>query len=258
MLKNISKSLFIIFALLVFGGYETYACVVHKQHCWQRWGHHWHSKKKLDLKIDYEGYYNKQVDGQPNAGHWSPRDLRCERFFNFRDIKPGDFGEGTVSLHLKNQDAWACMIVKPKMNDDRRSSEPELQLDEKDNRRNKWDGELAQNLDFRIWADICKKDGAKTGDNVFQPNCDQLLYEGTAPLDDLKISLADWKNGNVFTDNKQPLKKNKEYFIGMDWQFPASVGNEAQTDTYQVDIEFEAVQKNGNEKFECFPAKKKR
>lgn len=221
---------------------------MHGCHCWQRC---WH-KKKLDLKIDYEGYYNKEVDGQPNAGHWRPKNLRCDRFFNFRDIKPGDFGEGTISLHLRHRNAWLCAKIEPRRNDDKRSTEPELLEDERDRRRNRWDGELAQNLNFRIWADICMNDGAEIGDNVYQPDCDSLLHQGTAPLEKLYLPLVDTEIGNVFTGSTGPLKKNRKYYLGMDWKVPVAVSNEIQTDTYRADIEFLAIQAKNNKSFTCY------
>jgi hypothetical protein len=247
MFKRLSKSLILVVAVLAFSGYEAYACFVQgKEPFWDNFTH-----KKMDLEIDFAGYYNKAVDGHPNAGYWKPRDLSCQDFFNFDDIKPGDWGEGTISLHLKNQDAWGCAIIRPTKNDDRSSNEPELLVDQPDLHGDKWDGELAQHLNFEIWADICKISPAKLGDNIFQPDCDRLLTSGTGPLDSIKLPLADSANPNVFTETMGPLKKDKTYYIGAKWSVPEDTGNIIQTDTYKADIAFFAEQSDGNSNFRC-------
>jgi hypothetical protein len=217
-----------------------------KPSCWNTF-----AKKKLDLQIDFAGYYNKPVDGHPNAGFWRPQDLTCQDFFNFDDIKPGDWGEGTISLHLKNQDAWGCLYIRPKKNDDKSSNEPELLEDEKNLPRDIWDGELAENMKLRIWADICKISPAKIGDNIYQENCDRLLYDATAPISSLKLTLADSAQKNIFTGKMESIKKNKDYFVGVDWHIPGSVGNIIQSDSYKADITFYVEQAEGNRSFKC-------
>jgi len=253
-MRRISKSLIIIFAVLTLGAPKAEAFF--DNFCWPFWGNcqwNWNNfhKKKLDLKIDFSGYYNKPVDGYPNAGHWWPTDLTCQNFFSFDDIKPGDFGEGTISLHLKNQDAWGCAIIRPTKNDDKSSPEPELLLDEKNKIADKWDGELAQNINFRIWADICAISPAIPGDNLYRPDCDRLLAGGTGPLSAVKLALADSANANVFTGVSGPLKKDKTYYLGADWNVSIDVGNIIQTDTYKADITFFAEQAEGNASFRC-------
>ncbi len=247
MLKRFYKSLIIIAIIATMGGYEAYACFVQGQEpIWNTY-----SKKKLDLEIDYAGYYNKDVDGNPNAGHWRQKDLTHQKFFNFDDVKPGDWGEGTISLHLKNQDAWGCAIIRPTENDDISSVEPELLEDDAENNSNAWDGELAQNLNFTVWADVCKKNHVKPGDNIYQPNCDQLLTSGTGPLQTLILPLADSENTNVFSGNIGPLTQNKDYYLGVSWTVLDSVGNIIQTDSYKADIEFYAKQSDKNKSFRC-------
>src|SRR3990167_5600630 len=57
----------------------------------------------VDLQIDNTSYYN----GAPSPDTtWDLSDLPGHLFFNFNDLKPGDFGEDTISLHVQN-DAWA-------------------------------------------------------------------------------------------------------------------------------------------------------
>src|SRR6185503_8860515 len=60
----------------------------------------------LDLQVDNDSYYN----GAFNPGtSWLEKNLVTgDLFFNFDDVKPGDFGEDTISLHIKNNNAWVC------------------------------------------------------------------------------------------------------------------------------------------------------
>lgn len=206
----------------------------------------------IDLKIDYDGYYNKVVDGQPNAGSWELTDLNQEhRFFDFDDIKPGDYGEGTISLLVYNNDAWACATITPTSNDDVSSTEPELEAGDVENDvNNLWDGELAQNMQFKIWADVCNVE-ATPGDNIYQEGCDILLTQGTGPLSPVTWPLAD-STANVFTGVAgQPIIGSQDYFIGVEWTLPSSVGNIVQTDKYTADISFYAEQSRNNPDFKC-------
>ena len=75
---------------------------------------------ELDLKIDNSSYgfdYNDPQIASPvgawglnAANSWELSDLTGQLFFSFGDLKPGDYGEDTISLHVQN-DAWACMAM---------------------------------------------------------------------------------------------------------------------------------------------------
>ncbi len=213
----------------------------------------------IDLKVDYEGYYNKPVDNNPNAGFWTLKDLTsAEKFFDLKDLKPGDYGEGTISLHVYNNDAWGCVNVIPTHNDDFSSTEPELEVDVA-NTDSLFDGELAQNMKFKIWADVCDGKnpltngnftGAEPGDNIYQAGCDRLLTEGIGPITPTTWAIADSTHPNVFT-GVGPLVGSNDYFLGVAWEIPVTVGNIIQTDKYQADISFYVVQSRNNDTFKC-------
>ena len=212
----------------------------------------------IDLKVDYAGYLNKLADGSPNAGSWTLKDLAAEKFFNISDLKPGDFGEGTISLHVDNNDAWACMTVTPVKNDDMTCTEPELESGADPTcvvPGTDWDGELAQALTGTIWADVCDHTAnfpnAVPGDNIYQSGCDRLIGTGIAPLTAVTLPLAD-ANGNVFTGVAgQPLTGLQNYYIGVSWSLPGATGNAVQSDSYVSDISFYTVQSRNNATFNC-------
>lgn len=113
---------------------------------------------KMNLQIDNTCHYNGKVC---TNGHWegtqescsctwSAKDLTNELFFDFPDVKPGDNGEDTVSIHIDNNDAWICAELANLKNDDNGCDKPESNIDQTcgDNQ-----GELQDNLFFTVWKD---------------------------------------------------------------------------------------------------------
>jgi predicted ribosomally synthesized peptide with SipW-like signal peptide len=70
----------------------------------------------IDLLVDNTSYYNGVFN--PNTSWLQPRNLTEELFFDFRDLKPGDYGEDTISLHVNNNDSWLCADVQLASDDD--------------------------------------------------------------------------------------------------------------------------------------------
>src|SRR3989344_6657667 len=111
----------------------------------------------IDLKVDNTSYVTSTVSGElvesPNTS-WELSDLNGHLFFDFHDLKPGDIGEDTISLHVSSNPAWVCADVRLTANDDVSSTEPELEGgDAYENVGNLLDGELAQELEFIFWND---------------------------------------------------------------------------------------------------------
>jgi predicted ribosomally synthesized peptide with SipW-like signal peptide len=234
---------------------------------------------KLDLKIDSEAHYldmvcaatdngdyfwklvgeepgiRPELVNQPCVGSWELKDLQQgDTFFGLTDVKPGDKGENTISLHVEDNDAWACATVRPTVNDDVSSTEPELESGDVADTDSIFDGELAQNMEFMIWADTCNENG-EPGDNVYTDGCDKPLMKGTGgPLTPITWALAD-KNSNIFTGVAgEPLKGANDYYIGVAWSLPGTVGNIVQSDKYMADISFYVEQSRNNPDFVCASA----
>lgn len=155
----------------------------------------------IDLGIDNTSYYN----GQANEGTtWSlDYDVDDETprvFFNFNDLKPGDYGEDTISLHVTDNAAWLCADISLTENDDKSCNEPEIDAEgagcsgEPD--ADLADGELAGELDFMYWAD--------DGDNVLEsnevPTITSGIFGATTVGATTTLSLVD-KTHNVFSPN---------------------------------------------------------
>ncbi|KKR11408.1 MAG: hypothetical protein UT39_C0008G0041 [Candidatus Woesebacteria bacterium GW2011_GWA1_39_21] len=228
----------------------------------------------IDLQVDSKAHYAGlvcveghwvQEDQQPPTtrpdllddpcgGTWNLKDLTIEKFFEYSDLKPGDDGENTISLHVYNNDAWGCVTINPTLNDDMSSTEPELEAGDTQDTDSIFDGELAQSMHFRIWSDMCSNTGlgAVPGDNIYQQGCDLLLTEGDGPITPRTWALAAPGLPNVFTGAvSAPLIGSNDYYLGVAWDIPTTVGNKAQTDKYMSDISFKVEQSRHNENFVC-------
>lgn len=134
----------------------------------------------IDLTVDSQQHYNGNVcqlvgsTGQqtyqwvgnapyPKAGTscdgtWTATNLGAEhKFFNFNDVKPGDSGEDTISLHVDSNDAWVRLLIKDVTDLDNTCTEPEGKSEMKGGNGNEVGcdavGELRQNLLFSVFAD---------------------------------------------------------------------------------------------------------
>jgi len=235
---------------------------------------------ELDLKIDNESYYN----GVLNTGTtWGLADLPGHLFFDFHDLKPDDYGEDTISLHVQN-DAWACMSISKTEDDDETCTEPEL-LDDStcaEPDTDLADGELGSNLHFIFWAD--------DGDNVLEEN-ETVWKTGLATnlFDGAVWTLADSLT-NIWTGVQGPILGGQTKNIGKAWCFGTSLtpqplasspypsgpagdnnqnltpgepedggftcdgttlNNATQTDLFKADVEFSSTQTRNNPGFLC-------
>lgn len=140
----------------------------------------------LDLKVDSEAHYNGSVclplvDTDENTppftwqggseypvglaceGTWAETDLGVDhQFFNLSDIKPGDEGENTISLHVYDNDAWGRFLVNNVQDNDNDCTEPETEavadiecdaVAPATNLGANGLGELAESIEFSAWLD---------------------------------------------------------------------------------------------------------
>ncbi len=257
----------------------------------------------IDLTVDSEAHYNGSVCtlgdwdenpetpvtgkwvggneypvGLPCSGTWEATNLGAQTFFSYADVKPGDEGENTISLHVDNNPAWACVDVTLVENDDVSSTEPELEAGDVANTPSLLDGELAQNMKFAAWLDQGNTPGWQNsddnndnndvgeGDNIWQGgSVEPLLFSNqSGPASDVlggkSYALADSTTG---TGPMQPLVTN---YIGLAWCAGTQtvgantiscdgvgMGNAAQTDSMKANIAFRVEQHRNNENFRCTP-----
>lgn len=239
----------------------------------------------FDLKIDNTSYYNGVLH---DLTTWILDNLPGHLFFNFSDLKPDDWGEDTISLHVEN-DAYACMKITKTANDDNTCTEPEKVDDPTCNEPDVDldDGELDKQISILFWAD--------DGDNVLETGDEEesIFKQGTLDesFDGQVVPLAD-ASTNLWTGGPGPMEGTKTYYIGKAWCFgtlttqplpqdgkidgwsPATnnngdqvvdsadggylcdgtlLDNAAQSDLVKADVEFSAVQARHNTSFQCVP-----
>ena len=229
---------------------------------------------ELDLLIDNTSYLNGVLNPDTT---WQKDDLPGHLFFNFTDIKPGDIGEDTISIHVADNDAWACAQIDLTKNDDNTCTEPEL-LDDptcSEPDADLADGELGNEVNMVFWVD--------DGDNVLEDNeatPSGILAQGKAKdvLNGTKFILAD-STKNIF-QGSGPLSGGETNYIGKAWCFGnltlaplpqdrtgdlispanttggvscdgAGLNNATQTDSLMADLSFSATQARNNPNFRC-------
>lgn len=190
----------------------------------------------IDLKVDSECSYNGSSENC--VGNWGHNqeggdgiNITNERFFDFGDIKPGDFGEDTISLHVENNDAWVCAEVSNLTNLENGQTEPEALVDTSTGTNQ---GELQNAMVWTIWKD--------DGDNIQQPG-EIVLYSGHPVNAVLPVYDSQTAGG--------ALLGGTTGYLGFSWSLPSSVGNEVQTDQLTGNIGFSVVQSRHNDNFVC-------
>ncbi|MGB4076105.1 MAG: hypothetical protein WBK28_00155 [Minisyncoccia bacterium] len=203
----------------------------------------------INLKIDSKAWYN----GVPvPSATWALKDLDpyADHFFDYDDIKPGDFGCNVISMHVKNQDAWMCLDFKNLESEENGVNEPEGEVEP-----GGAGGELLDGTEFFGWVD--------DGDGVYEPPQEKALF-GTSTqsagdvLDETTYIIGDSAYGGS-------CKVNKTKYVGMCWCAgnlvvnangsmtcdPETIGNEAQTDSWSVDVSIRAEPIKDKPKFVC-------
>jgi len=237
----------------------------------------------IDLQIDNESYaIDWNIPGYPQptgafvaSTHtsWELRDLTVEKFFDFVDLKPGDYGEDTISVHVGSNDAWMCAAAQITEDQDNSCTDPE-NADDPTCQDPGGDGELDEEVNFAFWVD--------DGDNVFEIGEPTPFLSGPiSGIDEQgQITLADSQSSILGATN--PIPGGTTFYIGKYWCFGdvnqtpvdpasgpqdetrsplnagtgfscsgASVDNAAQTDSVVGDLEFYAEQSRNNPDFSC-------
>lgn len=224
----------------------------------------------IDLQIDNTSYVTNAAGvlvASPN-NTWAISNLTNQLFFSFADVKPGDIGEDTISVHAGSNNAWACMAADITATPENTLVDPESDAGDVgpalgDN------GELQNFLNFTFWND--------DGDNVYETG-ETIITELTGPAG--TIFNGNWHTiADSTTGTSSAILGGSTRFIGKAWCFgtltPVVVAqdgvntsgplvrgtgftcdgsgdnNIAQTDGIVIDVSFQAVQTRNNAQFVC-------
>ena len=189
--------------------------------------------------------------GFPYGGQchlWNERDLgQDDIFWNFPDIKPGNYGTNVISLHVDSNDAFVCLLPDNLVDSDNVPTDPELEFP--DPNTSQVDGELSDYLEFFGWLD--------DGDGLYQVGETVVLPAGT-PMNQIETELV-----------AMNLTPSQPISVGLMWcagtqtgpqvtgdpdQITCDgngMGNIAQTDSVVSDFVAYAIQQRNNEGFSC-------
>ena len=146
--------------------------------------------RKLDLKVSSVCQFNGALC--QGFGNWEEADLNCRhKFFNFPDLKPGDYGEVTIDLTVTGGDACGEMTIKDILDRGNKCVEPETKtrIDRDCRGKNpgskEKNGEMRESIEFQIWLDQGRilgfqgKTDPGEGDNIYNEK-DALMMDWTS------------------------------------------------------------------------------
>jgi len=223
----------------------------------------------IDLQIDNESYVTSTTTGlliASPSNSWAMANLTNQLFFSFTDVKPGDVGEDTISVHAGSNDAYACMAADITATPENTLVDPETDAGDVGPASGN-NGELQNFINFTFWND--------DGDNVYETGESQItaltgpassIFNGAwSPVGTTSVIAAGstkyvakaWcfgalalapvaQDGLGKTGANGPLVRGTGVSCN-----GAGSNNIAQTDGIVVDVSFQAVQARNNGQFTC-------
>lgn len=235
----------------------------------------------IDLSVGNASWYNGLANTGPGGTSWSLTSNLADGsgpvagsylFFNFDDVKPGDWGADTINLQVNDNDAYACATTT--LDTSPENLRLETEIDDGDVTDDPNGGELANRINFVWWAD--------DGDSVLET--DETVLPG-GPLGALgvggsaTVTLADSGSAIFLPGDLSPagaLIGSNDYYVAKGWCFgvltpdPVLAGsgsspatdpgfncdgslenNVSQTDSLTGTIQFTAEQSRNNGTFTC-------
>ena len=186
----------------------------------------------LNLKVNDDCTYN----GQPvQECTWQGTDLTNQLFFNYGDVKPGDQGENSISLHVYDNPAWVCAQISNLKNYENGCNNPETKAgDTTCDNPGEGQGELQDYLKLDVWRDA-------NCNNIQDPG-EQLIVDNQSLTATSTWAIADKNTGTGPITNA---------CIGVKWNVPVATGNMIQGDSLTGDVYLNAVQSRNNADFIC-------
>lgn len=205
----------------------------------------------IDLTVDSFGAFRNGV-GMPNAP-WEARDLTSEKFFEFTDVKPGDWFRRSISLHVDNNPAWVCLLIKNIHNDENTLIDPEHEAgDHSAGVNGLGEGELDKNMYALGWFDfngngkLNEPQEKRFVDSFFDVFTEIALHDSTTnngslnpqiPFELLQLNLC---AGTPIVASDGTVTCNGSF-----------MGDKSQTDSLTADLQLYIEQVRNNPNFKC-------
>jgi hypothetical protein len=203
----------------------------------------------IDLLVDNTCHYNGKVcakagdsylwegTNEPCSCSWEATNLDGKALFSFLDVKPGDVGEQTISLHIDTNPAWVCAELSNINKLENGCNTPEASVDGSCEATSS--GELWDNLFVSAWRD--NGSGEHSCNNLKDDDENYLV-------ENVQITSVRWPIADSTTGG-EPIV---DACIGVSWFVPSSVGNEIQTDSVTGNLTFQAYQVRNHPNYYCF------
>lgn len=203
---------------------------------------------ELDLFVDYEASYDSDgaVENMAESAAGTQDGEPAGMFYDLEDVKPGDSGHVEFCFRIVDNPSyvWACGDLTQAENG---ITEPEGLVDDTPDL-----GELGDSIDARLV--YCERDGEEIveGDEIVSGSLVDVFaaLSGGAALDgDGTPGLMPGDQGAY--DTVVEPEEGDAFITGpcvcLFWEIPTSVGNEIQSDSLTMDLEFHAVQSRHND-----------
>jgi hypothetical protein len=173
---------------------------------------------------------------------WDLKDLgEGDRFWNFTDVKPGDYGINIISLHAYDNDAFACLTTGDVVDLENTNIEPEQTAGDTSTP----EGELSPFIKLFAWEDSNHNNIYDVVETVLVP-ANSPLVSAMNPAIALTASNTKYI-GIAWCAGTQSVVGN---VISCDG---SSMGDVAQTDSTTATITAYAEQQRNNPNFSCSP-----
>lgn len=205
----------------------------------------------IDLTVDSLGaWYNGQ---QIPDSFFRARDLINERFFDLGDVKPGDLVERNISLHVSNNPAWACLLIKNRQNDENDLTDPEHEAQDTTpgDVNGLGNGELGKNMRMLGWIDSDADGKLNNGEQPFVDSFFDVFTE---------IALHDSTTNNGSLNPEIPVEMIQMDLCGGTLAVAGdgtvicngnSMGDQSQTDKLTANLQLYVEQVRNNPNFKC-------
>lgn len=174
---------------------------------------------------------------------WDLKDLGTgDYFWNFGDVKPGDYGVNIISLHAYSNDAYACLFTNNIDDEENTLTPPEIAAGDTTAGPGPGSGELSQFIKIFVWEDSNTNNAYDIGENILVPVNSPL----TASTTKIALTASQTKDiGLAWCAGTQSLTGSTISCDG------SSVTNIAQTDITTANITAYAEQQRNNSGFDC-------
>jgi predicted ribosomally synthesized peptide with SipW-like signal peptide len=216
----------------------------------------------LDAGLSSDARTNATVGGPPNPQTTRPGDP----LLDISDVKPGDFGEVTFSIHVFNNPAYIWLVGGLRANEENGYTDPERADGDGDRSGPNGRGELLDAIETAVWHDngdnVLGDDGGGVSENLDSPHdvanrssiavsqSEAIVFQGS-----LRELLSELSNGGIPLDadprsessGRDCFPYSTTRYFAMAWWLPVDHANEIQTDRAAFDLGFYTEQCRHND-----------